>query len=403
MGAPYNSFTFDNINSLTEGVYISGSSAFNAPERDVEMIAIPGRNGEFIRDNGRFNNIEVTYPCGVVGDSTDFKTKMQNIRNKLASKRGYCRLVDTYNPNEYRMGVFKDAIEVEPVAQNTAGEFEVMFNCKPQRYLMSGEAAISVADGDEVFNPTPFDAQPMIEVEDYGTLVVNGHEIEIASETMGNISLYNGYGAKTIQFDKNLVKTGDIITIGKVTWDSGIAKSNLPAGVNVSAVTTQTPPVTASEQVFSLGNSSLLWTWFENLQFTAGTSLTVTDSWVLNIALSNSTNDDVTISVSVDYDGVDTFTFSYSLSDDGFEDYLTEDIPVVNGLTANSTVSTLGHPMYIDCDLGEVYKIENGSYIQLNSYVDLGSKLPVLSPGNNLIEYDNTMNNVKIVPRWWIV
>lgn len=403
MGAPYNSFTFDNINSLTEGVYISGSSAFNAPERDVEMIVIPGRNGEFVRDNGRFNNIEVTYPCGVVGDSTDFKTKMQNIRNKLASKRGYCRLVDTYNPNEYRMGVFKDAIEVEPVAQNTAGEFEVVFNCKPQRFLTSGETKTTVTSGSTVTNPTRFDAQPLIMTKGYGTLTVNGYEIEITNETLGNVVLVAGGSNTPVSFDTAFVNSGDDITINSVELVTGFGI--LPSGSTVS-VTSVTPPSTASYSIEGSGYNTKMNLAFSELAFDYGTSKTVADSWVVSISITRNgttTTQQLTISLSVVYNGSDKFTFNISYSGGTFTNYIEPMDFSYSDIVAVSTVSTLGNPTYIDCELGEVYKIVNGSFISLNRLTDLGSNLPVLSPGENEITFDNTFTSVEIIPHWWVV
>lgn len=415
MGAPYNSFTFDNINSLTEGVYISGSSAFNAPERDVEMIVIPGRNGEFIRDNGRFNNIEVTYPCGVVGDSTDFKTKMQNIRNKLASKRGYCRLVDTYNPNEYRMGVFKDAIEVEPVAQNTAGQFEVVFNCKPQRFLTSGETKTTVTSGSTVTNPTRFDAQPMIMTKGYGVLNINEFEISIENSVLGDINL----GAIPIDIDPNLVKIGDTVTVDlgaftvlvniKSTAQSNYQSSNLHDSNSLFATTYQNSQYNPKTQ----GTQVQFATSVEPFDFIIGTDGAVSNSLSGVVYMRNSgeiSDYGVTINISetITYDSVaNTITRSTTASASTSKASTT--VSAISALyyrdnaTAHSTVSNLGNPTYIDCELGEVYKVESGSYISLNRLTDLGSNLPVLSPGENEITYDNTFTSVEIIPHWWVV
>ena len=73
------------------------------------------------------------------------------------------------------------------------------------------------------------------------------------------------------------------------------------------------------------------------------------------------------------------------------------------GITAMSTASPLGNPTYIDCDLGEAYKIEDGEFLSLNKYIDLGSNLPVLAVGSSEITFDNTINELKVVPRWWKV
>ena len=50
--APYNTFTFDGKSSADFGVYLTGEGVFNAPERAVEMLSIPGRNGDYALDPG---------------------------------------------------------------------------------------------------------------------------------------------------------------------------------------------------------------------------------------------------------------------------------------------------------------------------------------------------------------
>ena len=65
----YKALTFGGSCSRNYGVYITGEGVFNAPERAIEMISIPGRNGAFALDKGRFENIEVTYPAGIVADN----------------------------------------------------------------------------------------------------------------------------------------------------------------------------------------------------------------------------------------------------------------------------------------------------------------------------------------------
>ena len=131
-----NTLTFGGINSATYGIYIDGSGVFNSPERDVTMVTIPSRNGQLSLDNGRFENIEVTYNAFVTENNG--KTMAENIRdfrNAIGSLKGYQRLEDTYHTDEFRMGVFRNGIEVEPVIYQTGGAFEVTFDCKPQRFI----------------------------------------------------------------------------------------------------------------------------------------------------------------------------------------------------------------------------------------------------------------------------
>lgn len=164
------------------GVYISGNGVYNAPERDYEMVSIPGKNGQLAIDHGRYENIEVTYPCFIWANTQqEFREKMRTIRAKLTSKLGYKRLEDTYHPDEYRMAIYKAGIEVDPVYYNRAGEFELTFDCKPQRFLKSGENQVTVANNGTITNPTLFESLPIIETQGAGTLTINNSTITITN------------------------------------------------------------------------------------------------------------------------------------------------------------------------------------------------------------------------------
>ena len=142
MAKIYKSFLFDGKKSEDFDVYITGSAVYDAPDRDVELIDIPGRNGALVIDRNKFKNITVTYPAGTYAkDQADFSLKMEALRNFLASRKGYKRLEDEYNLDEFRLGIYKDGLQVDPVLHGKAGQFSLVFDCKPQRYLKSGETS----------------------------------------------------------------------------------------------------------------------------------------------------------------------------------------------------------------------------------------------------------------------
>lgn len=130
-----------------------------------------------IIDNGQYSNIEVTYPAFVY---SDFKANMAGIRSALLSQDGYKRLEDTYHPDEFRLGYFRGGIEVEARPQNDAGQFELTFTCKPQRFLKSGETYTAQGSDFSIENPTMFPSKPLISVHGYGHAVVNGFAFDVA-------------------------------------------------------------------------------------------------------------------------------------------------------------------------------------------------------------------------------
>lgn len=178
--AVFKSLTFDGINSLNYGIYVTGEAVYNAPERVVEMVNIPGRNGALAIDQGYFDNIEVSYPCGCFADTqAEFASKVSAFRNAIASRYSYKRLTDEYNADEYRLGLYKSGLEVDAVRYSTAGQFTITFDCKPQRFLTAGETELTVADGGTLTNPTQFESKPLIKVTGAGTLGINNYSLSI--------------------------------------------------------------------------------------------------------------------------------------------------------------------------------------------------------------------------------
>lgn len=408
-GAIFKTLEFDGESSGNYGVYISGEAVYDAPERDVEMITIPNRNGAFALDNGRFENIEVTYPAGLFADTEqDFAEGISDFRNFLCSKKGYCRLTDEYNPNEYRMAIYKSGLEVSPT-QLKAGEFEITFECKPQRYLISGESAVTVASGSTITNPTYFDSQPMLEVYGYGDIYIGSDLISIENTVLGRIKISEDTTLQSrtgsIPLDVSNLYYGDDIYVRSNYTRATVSGSSSSTSIQLMDVTTTA--TTLIRQFNFKQVTSTSWMFYldpdENaLKFKYGTASTVTTTWAGDITYKSSGNThtaSATWTLAFAYDGDSTVTITstrtnwpgiaYSIS-----------IRMVS-YYADSTVGALGHPLYIDLESGEAWNNDSGTAVSSNNGVSMPSKLSVLKPGNNTITYANTVTSFKIIPRWW--
>lgn len=406
-GAIYKSLIFDGEDSRNYGVYITGQAVYNAPVRDVEMISIPGRNGAFALDKGRFENIEVSYPAGIFADTeANFAQAISDFRNLLCSRSGYVRLTDEYNPDEYRMAVYKSGLEVSPT-QLKAGEFDITFDCKPQRYLLSGEEVINVSSGDAILNPTLFESSPMLEVEGYGTIGFNGYEIELENAVMGDLTLSSPTSYATpffdVKFQKSLFNIGDTITLkgATINWYVSVNGSEPDSLVSISHTNNKfsTPQVLPK-----LSNPAT--TTISEITYSAGTNTEETDTMTV-VVQSGGTNYTLVVETRIRF-YTTQYISEYRLTFGATKASGTSSGTSFGGAKAKqsgvegySTVSILGNPTYMDCDLGEVYMIKDGSPISLNAYVDLGSDLPKLGVGSNEVTYDNTITDLKLIPRWW--
>ena len=403
----YKSFTFDGTNSRAYGVYITGRGVFNAPERNVEMVEIPGRNGAYALDKGNFNNIEVTYPAGIFADTeADFAQAVSDLRNFLCSKSGYCRLEDDYNSGEYRMAIYKSGLEVDH-DMLTAGEFNIVFECKPQRWLTSGETAVSVASGGKVTNPTLFEAKPLLEVVGYGDIDLGGQEIKVSNVPLGNVVL-----------DTNISWTEVPPSVVSFTHTVDIPNTsvlNNGDSIKFKANITYTSVFAADiTNIFGANSGSLRWNrgdvqgnvMIADCAFTSsnslvyGTSLTWDGEvdWTITPTPVSPISDSIFVEAA--YDGDHTITFTF----EGFNTTTGSSYTFsIDSITAVSTKSALGNLMYIDLDIGEAYKIENGTAVSINNAVQIPAELPVLPPGDTTITYDNTITSFKVLPRWWKV
>ena len=423
----YKGFTFDGIDSRDYGVYISGDAVFDSPERDVEMIEIPGRNGSFALDKGRFGNITVSYPAGLFGeDEASFREGIRALRNALASRKGYCRLEDDYNPNEYRMAVYKKGLEVDP-ALLKAGEFTIEFDCMPQRWLKSGEAAVSVASGGTLNNPTLFESHPLLHLWGYGNIGINGEQLSINNDQYGNILLVDKTTHEATSLYKyiyhnsvspnpkvSLLNEGDTLTLVRGSFIS-IQLYGRPVVRFTNVSVSVGGGISASVPSGATQIKNILLT-FPEYTFSFGTAraetipITITAAYTYEGAQRTATvTGDIRVvySVGSSYQAVSIAIIN--ITNTGSADFSVSTNPDKNGTLQAIYGYSTKRPFaddadfYFDLDIGEAYKIEDGQTVSVNNAVTIPAQLPALKSGENTFTYDNTITQVRVVPRWWEV
>ncbi len=410
--AVFNSLTIGGINSLDYGIYITGEGVYDAPNRAVEMVEIHGRNGALILDKGHFENVEIKYPCGSFGvDNKTFEQRITEFKNAVLSLRGYQRLTDTYAADVYRMASCANGFEVAPVQGGKAGEFDLVFNCKPQRFLTSGESLVTVANNGTVTNPTAFDSQPTIQVNGYGTLTFNNYSITLNNETFGTIDMSNRIrtGSNYAEVDySGLIgsfSTGDTITASGYGLQFMLRASGtrVITGVTITQTSgSQTIPFTytATEASNNYYSVNIL---FTDQTYQVGTAKT--SSGTLQMAMTyteSGTSHTSTLSIPYTVTHSTTGLWSADMAFSWTTPFtITSKSVTLNSFIGTSTKSILGTPTVIDCELGEAYKVVNNQFISLNAYIDLGSDLPVLAPGTNTFTKSNTITSLKVKPNWW--
>lgn len=223
---------FNGISSKDIGVQVETYPNYDTPEKDYELIHIPGRNGDLVVDKGSYKNVTRTYKIAVSSPSESFSTISNRLAEWLYSPIGYSRLEDTYEPEYYRKAMFKSAVTIENVL-NQAGRVNISFDCKPQRFLKVGDETQTIYlnhtnQSDEsthsIFNPTAFSSLPIITIYGKG-------ECEI---TIGNMIIkVNLTDSMTVSEGSISESNPGIITINSDIQDVYNAVGNLNSQIHL--------------------------------------------------------------------------------------------------------------------------------------------------------------------------
>ncbi|MDR1001675.1 MAG: hypothetical protein LBL82_00170 [Oscillospiraceae bacterium] len=164
--------SFKDTSSLDLGLYIANKNSFNAPSRDMIFQNIPGRSGDLIIDNGRFNNITITYGMSAIASGEQNFTELAyNIKNWLLSESGYFRLYDSYDTDHFRYAAYSDGTEIEQELRQI-GNTSLSFNCKPFRYSFDGQNTITLSEPDTIQNAEQFTSYPYIKITGSGDITL---------------------------------------------------------------------------------------------------------------------------------------------------------------------------------------------------------------------------------------
>lgn len=415
----FKSLRFGGIDTKGFDVFISGDAVYNSPSRDVEMFEIPGRNGAFALDKGRFSNIQVSYPSGIgTKNEAEFREKIEGLRNALSSKVGYQRLEDDYNGEEFRMAVYKGGLDVDPTMLK-AGKFDIVFDCKPQRFLKSGEIEQSITSGDTITNPTLFESHPLLLVDGYGDININDDVISIQQGAIIGSTEFNHTEQRSINIANrsiisNLTMNTDVsdvglhydpIHIGNISINvEGIASDEIESFEFTSG--RHDPYFYPIASALYYNKLTISYTFKPDVNFVVGESRTVTETATADYSATiggQTVTGTINFQAVCTYNGQNTFTFAITTTfDTNFTAYRGLYPELINECRVNSTKSALGN-LYIDLDIGECYRIENGEYISINTATTLPADLPTLKPGDNIITYDEDFTSFKITPRYWRV
>lgn len=199
------------------------------PQRNQEVLQIPGRNGAIVLPYGAFQNYEQSYQAFLDAKYIGgLEQVMPRVADWLLGNEGYHKLEDSYFPDTYRMAYYSGGTEFVSVF-NEYGEGTLTFNCAPERYFKKGDKEIVLTKGQALRNMSSFDAMPLITVTGSGQGVLTFNSSNVTITNIGtsvtiDVKLHRAYNgttnrSNTISGQYENLKLGQETTI---TWSGGI-------------------------------------------------------------------------------------------------------------------------------------------------------------------------------------
>ena len=174
-----NKFTYNGTASDTFGIRVEYCPDYNVPKRVQNRISVPGRDGDLIQDTHAYANFEKSYDIYFNAKASNFHTAAHGIVTWLCGVGGYHRLEDTYDSTVYLMATVENQDELRNF-MNYMGRAHVTFNCKPQRFLKTGETEGAITSGVNITNDY-MPCYPIFKITGNGTFTLNGNSVAVAN------------------------------------------------------------------------------------------------------------------------------------------------------------------------------------------------------------------------------
>lgn len=167
-------FNFNGKSLFDFGVIVTNSPEWVVPRRDITSVSIPGRSGDLIIDNGKYDNLSISYTVSTIPafmKNTLYET-INSLKDWLLTNGTYGKLTDTYNPGYYRLARVSNINNiVNDIA--SVGSTTIIFDCKPYLYRNDGEQLIRTTNTNFIIkNPEHYESEPYFKIFGSGDITV---------------------------------------------------------------------------------------------------------------------------------------------------------------------------------------------------------------------------------------
>jgi len=165
-------FTYKGIKSTEMNIRIQNDITFTSPVRDVNIIQVPGRDGDLIMDNGRFETVRRSIPCRIETSENDIEQLISRINNWLIDDGSFHEF-SWDNDRDFKYLARVDGAVTSGRMLSRLGHAVIDFNIHPIKYLRSSLVEERVMTNGVIQNPFSINAKPLIRITGGGNITIN--------------------------------------------------------------------------------------------------------------------------------------------------------------------------------------------------------------------------------------
>lgn len=219
------SFTWKGRNSYDYyGIVINIKPPLIKPERNVNEIAIPGRDGDLTIDYGTYKPIIFSMTCTFLNTVTGI-----TIDDIMTWLDGYDNLTLSWQSDRSYKAKLINKIDIEQ-SLITFGEFPLIFKAQPFGYTTSNPLNTFTTTPTSIFNSCTKDSRPVIKVYGNGTIILTVNTTNITLNSVVDYvtvdsDLMDCYKDTVLQ-NNNMIGGFPVLAVGtnNISWSSGVVQ-----------------------------------------------------------------------------------------------------------------------------------------------------------------------------------
>lgn len=179
-------FTYKGKTSDEMHLKIENNLIFTAPARDIEFVAVGGRDGDIAFDRQRYESVIRSIPCTLKPDRVGIEQLIHDVNDWLSTDVRYHDFTWSGDPNFIYKAIVSDGYDIQRLLSRY-GKAILRFRFHPIKYLTTSLSERAVANGANINNPYNTPAKPIIRIIGSGNM-----QIYIGGELLDLRDVLNG-------------------------------------------------------------------------------------------------------------------------------------------------------------------------------------------------------------------